>query len=177
MDEPTCFAIYDSPDEFRRLLEICTDTFIEVAKARLELSPPFYGGYLSGYSIWAPGTVVRTQADNSALVSPATYKEFLSPCDERIFDSFDYPLIHLHSGCLHIVDVLLEAEKLKAIQVSFDYPAGLSATESMSILKRINEQKPLILTGPVTEKELNKLQETLSPRGLCMILSVRDEDD
>ena len=175
-DEKTCFAVYDSPNEFRRLFEICTDTFIKVAKARLALSPPFYGGYLSNYSIWAPGTVVRTQADNSALLSPSTYKEFLLPCDERICDSFDYPLIHLHSGGLHIVDVLLEAEKLKAIQVSFDYPAGLSVAESLPILKRINERKPLILTGPVTEDELNQLLETLSPRGLCMMVSVRDED-
>ncbi|HIE26539.1 TPA: hypothetical protein EYP66_04565 [Candidatus Poribacteria bacterium] len=176
-DERTCFAVYDSPNEFRRLLEICTDTFIEVAKARLELSPLFYGGYLSGYSIWAPGTVIRTQADNSALLSPSTYKEFLLPCDEQIFDSFDYPLIHLHSGCLHTVDVLLEAEKLRAIQVSLDYPAGLSAAESLPILKKINERKPLILTGPVTESELNQLLETLSPRGLCLMLSVRHEDD
>jgi len=176
-DEQTCFAVYDSPTKFRQLLEICTDTFIEVAKARLSLSPPFYDGYLSGYSIWAPGTVVRTQADNSALLSPSMYKEFLLPCDQRIFDNFDYPLIHLHSGGLHIVDVLLEAEKLKAIQVSLDYPAGLSATESMPILKRINEQKPLIITGPVTQKELEQLLEKLSPKGLCMLLSVRDESE
>jgi hypothetical protein len=78
---------------------------------------------------------------------------------------------------LHIVEVLLAAEKLKAIQVSFDYPAGLSATESMPALKRINEQKPLILTGPVTERELNQLLDILSPRGLCLMLSVRDEDE
>jgi hypothetical protein len=176
-DEQTCFAVYDSPNEFRRLLEICTDTFIEVAKARLALSPPFYGGYLSGYSIWAPGTEVRTQADNSALISPSMYKKFLLPCDERIFDSFDYPLIHLHSGNLHVADVLLEAEKLKAIQVSLDYPAGPSFEESFPILKRINERKPLIINGPVTEKELNQLLETLSPRGLCIAVSVREEDE
>ncbi len=172
-DEQTCLAIYDYPNEFHRLLEICTDVLIKVAEARLALSPPFYDGYLSNYSIWAPGTVIRTQADNSALISPAMYRDFLLPCDERIFDSFDYPLIHLHSGGLHIVDVLLDAEKLRAIQVSLDYPAGPPFAESLPILQSINKHKPLIVTGVLTEDELNQLLETLSPRGLCLSVSVR----
>ena len=173
-DEQTCMAVYDSPDEFRQLLQIATDAFIKVAQAHLALIPRFHDGYLSSYGIWAPGTVVRTQADNSALVAPQTYREFLLPCDERICDSFDYPLIHLHSGGLHVVDVLLTAEKLRAIQVSLDYPAGPPVSEALPILKKINEQKPLIITGPVTEEELEQLQETLSPRGLCMSVSIRE---
>ena len=172
-DEQTCMAVYDYPDEFRRLLEIATGVFIEVAKARLAFTPKFCAGYLSSYGIWTPGTVVRTQADNSVLVSPQTYRDFLLPCAERIFDSFDYPLIHLHSGGLHIVEVLLDSEKLRAIQVSLDYPAGPPVSESLPILKNINEQKPLFITGAVTEGELEQLQKTLSPRGLCMSLSIR----
>lgn len=173
-DEQTCMAIYDYPDELRRLLEIGADVFIEVVQARLALTPKFCDGYLSSYGIWAPGKVARTQADNAALVSPQTYREFLLPYDEQIFESFDYPLIHLHSGCLHIADVLLSAEKLRAIQVSLDYPAGPPVSEVLPILKRINEQKPLIITGAVTEKELEQLQETFSPRGLCMSVSIRE---
>jgi hypothetical protein len=61
--------------------------------------------------------------------------------------------------------------------VSLDYPAGPSFEESFPILKRINERKPLIINGPVTKKELEQLLETLSSRGLCIAVSVRDNDE
>lgn len=173
-DEPSCFLMKDDPEQFRRLLDVCTDNFIAIMKAWMSASPPFRGGYCE-YGIWAPGTVVRTQADNAALIAPDDYRQFLKPCDERICDAFDYPLIHTHSGVIHImVDSLLDTGKLRAIQVSLDYPAGPPVAEILPILKRINRRKPLIITGGLTAKELEMLQSALSPRGLCLSVSVHD---
>ena len=173
-DEQSCFLMKDDPERFRRLLDVCTDNFIAIMKVWMAASPPFLGGYCE-YGIWASGTVVRTQADNAALISPQDYREFLKPCDERICNAFDFPLIHTHSGVIHImVDSLLDTEKLRAIQVSLDYPAGPSISEILPILKRINERKSLIITGGLTAKELEMLQSALSPRGLCLSVSVHD---
>ena len=77
-DEPTCWAMVDEPERFKQLLEVCTDVFITVAKAWADAAPPFYGGYCE-YGIWAPGTAVRTQCDNAALLSPQIYRDFLLP--------------------------------------------------------------------------------------------------
>jgi len=173
-DESSCFLMKDDPKRFRRLLDVCTDNFITIMKAWMAASPPFQGGYCE-YGIWAAGTVVRTQADNAALISPQDYREFLKPCDERICDAFDYPLIHTHSGVIHImVDSLLDTEKLRAVQVSLDYPAGPPISEILPILQRINECKPLIITGGLTAKELEMLQSELSPQGLCLSVYLHD---
>ena len=174
-DARTCLAFYDSPKEMDHLLQISADTFIEVARARLSLAPRFHGGYLSGYGIWTPGTVVRTQADNATMLSPQIYRDRVLPHDRRIMDHFDYPLIHLHSSAIHIADELLEVAHLRAIQVSLDLPDDLSKKSLLPALERINRRKPLILTGPVTQEELDKLLERLSPRGLCLSVQLRED--
>ena len=172
-DQEMTLAFYDHPDEMAMLLDICTDIFLRAASARLDLTPAFHGGYLSAYGIWAPGRTVRTQTDNAVLLSPTLYKERLLPYERRIMEAFEYSLIHLHSGVVHIVsDALIEVEALKAIQVSVDYPGGPLFPEILPILSKIQEAKPLILTGPVTESELDIVLSALSPRGLCIEVSL-----
>jgi len=175
-DQETTLAFYDHPDEMATLLDICTDIFLRAASARLDLTPEFHGGYLSSYGIWAPGKTVRTQTDNAVLLSPNLYKERLLPYERRIMEAFEYSLIHLHSGVVHIVaDALVEVEGLNAIQVSADYPGGPLFPEILPILSKIQEAKPLILTGPVTKSELDVLIDALSPRGLCIEVSLIEE--
>ena len=162
--ERMCLALMEEPETAVAFLDKCADIFIQTAARRLEHTPEFAGGYLSSYGIWAPGRVVRTQLDNATMLSPAVYRERVLEADRRVIEAFDYPLIHVHSGCLHIADVLLGVEALKVIQVSIDFPGGPLAAEVMPILQRIVRKKPLIVTGPVTEEELAAL-EKLEPRG------------
>lgn len=160
-------AFLDHPDGAQILLNHCTDLFIGLAETHLSLAPPFHGGY-TDYGIWAPGPIIRTQADNAVLLSPRLYRERFLPCYARIFRRFEYSVIHLHSGCLHIVDDLLEQEELNAIQVSIDFPGGPLAEEVLPVLERMHQKKPLILTGAVTDRALRLLLDTLSPAGLCL---------
>ena len=170
--ERMCLTFLESPEWADAFLEVCADVFIETARRRLSHTPRFEEGYISGYGIWAPGSVVRTQVDNATLLSPGVYRERVLPHDRRVIEAFDYPLIHLHSGCLHIVDDLLQVEALKAIQVSIDYPGGPLASDVLPVLNKILQGKPLIVTGPVTESELRGL-EALSPPGrLCLQVQV-----
>jgi hypothetical protein len=173
-DEPACLLMQDEPECFHCLLDVCTDNFIAVARAWMAASPPFRGGYCE-YGIWAPGTVVRTQADNTALLSPRLYRDFLVPCDERLCAAFDYPLMHTHSCFIErVADALLRLEGLRAIQVSLDYPAGPPVAALLPTFQKINAQKPLIITGGLTEEELHLLLNTLSPRGLCLQVGIHD---
>ncbi len=173
-DEPLCWEMVDEPDRFRHLMAACTDLFITIAQAWRDATPLFAGGSCI-YGIWAPGQAVRIQADNAALMSPGTYREFLLPCDERICAAFDYPLMHTHSGVLHIMaDALLELDDLRAIQVSLDYPAPPPLSEYLPELQKISGRKPLIITGSVTQDELDVLLQELSPAGLCLQVALRD---
>ncbi len=170
--ERMCVAFVESPEWADAFLEVCAEVFIEAARRRLDHTPPFEGGYISGYGIWAPGSVVRTQVDNATLLSPGVYRERVLPHDRRVIEAFDCPLIHLHSGCLHIVDDLLRVEALRAIQVSIDYPGGPLASEVMPIFRRVLREKPLIVTGPVTEAELRELEALDPPGRLCLRVEI-----
>ena len=168
--EDACMALIDEPGRAADFLSHCTSIFIEIAERRLRLTPSFHGGYLSSYGIWAPGTVVRTQIDNATMLSPAMHRDQLLEHDRAIMGAFDFALIHLHSGCLHVVDALLDVDELQAIQVSIDHPGGPLAQEVMPILERVVQHKPLIVTGPVTPQELESLRQLGQQGSLCLIV-------
>lgn len=174
-DEDLCMLLVDQPEDCRHLVDQSTELFIAVSTAWRDAIPPFRGGYCI-YGIWAPGTVIRTQCDNAALLSPSVYADLLAPCDERICQHFDYPLIHTHSCFIRMAaEPLLHVSGLAAIQVSLDYPGGPSVAELLETLQRINQCRPLVLTGPVTADELEVLRSELSPRGLSLQVSLLEE--
>lgn len=166
--ESACLALVQEPAVAEAFLAWCAEMFLETARRRLAHTPPFAGGYLSAYGIWAPGTVVRTQIDNATMLSPAVYRDHVLPHDRRIIEAFDFSLIHLHSGCLHVVDPLLDVDALRAVQVSIDHPGGPLAVEVLPVLERIIRRKPLIVTGPVSAVELEDLRALASQGSLCL---------
>jgi hypothetical protein len=171
--EQTVEAFLDYPELAGALLGRCAGLFIEMAAEFLSLAPPFLGGGVT-FGLWTPGGPIRTQLDNAVLVSPDMYREHCLPHDARVFASFDPVVLHVHSGCLHIVDHLLSARDLDAIQISIDHPGGPLAGEIMPILEKIQEKKPLIVTGPVTEAELEGLL-SLPPAGVALDLQKVEE--
>ena len=110
------------------------------------------------------------------MISPAVYRERVLKYDRRVIEAFEYPLIHLHSGCLHLADELLQVDALKAIQVSIDYPGGPLASEVLPVLERIIRKKPLIVTGPVAEDELRALEALPHSGRLCMHVQLVGEE-
>ncbi|HJP31332.1 MAG TPA: hypothetical protein QGF95_12335 [Candidatus Latescibacteria bacterium] len=175
--EEACMAVKTAPEASDRILDGCVELFNEMATARLTGTPEFEGGYLSSFGIWAPGTVVRTQVDNVSMLSPETYRERILPFDRKVFAAFDVTLIHLHSCCLHIIDDLVLEEDLDCIQVSIDYPGGPLAADVMPQLQRVLEHKPLIVTGPVYQAELDELKELKPAGGLCLQVQVVPDDE
>lgn len=166
-DESMCLSIHDAPEAMRSLLDVATDAFIEVTRRQLEIIPRFHGGYCSQFGIWAPGTVVRTQCDISALLSPRTYAELVVPFEEKACRPFEYSIIHLHSGYLHTVDALLAVEHPQAIQISLDTGSTrVTVADVVAIAQRILPRKPLLIEGLMTAEELDYVLATLPPEGL-----------
>ena len=172
-----CVGIYEHPDGISELMTMCADIFIDTAKAQLNRISPFHDGYCNLFGIWAPGTSIRTQDDASALVSPAHYKEFMLPVQERIAAEFDYSTIHLHSGSLHVVDSVLDST-ISAVQVSMDpQPYGPTLTELLPTFAKMQERKPILIEGPMMQSELDELLYTLSPKGLYVWAMIESEED
>ena len=67
---------------------------------------------------------------------------------------------------------LLEVEALKAIQVSVDFPGGPLAEEIMPTLEKVAGKKSLIVTGPVTESELEGLIGLADKGSICISVAL-----
>ena len=174
-DEAMCLAVYDDLEALRRLLSVTTEVFIAVAKAQQAVVPPFRGGYASYYGVWAPGTVVRTQCDMSSVLSPKTYAELVIPFEDRICREFDHSIIHLHSGYLHTVDALLDAELPQVLQIALDTGSTPVTTRDLvPICRKILQRKPLIIEGHMTRDDFEYLLESLPARGLYIIAMLEE---
>ncbi|MHB9034848.1 MAG: hypothetical protein ACYC6L_17595 [Anaerolineae bacterium] len=169
--ELMCTAQYDSPRELRAFMEQAAQLFIRVWRAQWELIPKLVNGYVNWFGIWAPGTVVRTQCDASALLSPAQYRDWFLPFDTLLAEAADFSLIHLHSGSLHTVPALLEKARPQAIQVSLDpQPSGPPLEALLPVFNRILQVKPLIVDGALSADQVNQVLDTLPSDGLCLIV-------
>ncbi len=167
--EAMATAFYDDAELAHELLSLCTGIFVALARQHLSLAPAFRGGDVT-FGLWAPGRTIRTQLDNAVLLSPRLYQDFFLPYDSRVFGSFDFVVMHVHSGCLHIIDSLLSDPKLAAIQVSIDFPGGPLLSEIMPTLRRIQGRKPLIVTGPATDEDIDLVRTSLPPAGVALDL-------
>ena len=168
--ERTCLAMYDHPSELSGFLDTATDVFVRLLRAQLERIPPIEDGYVNPFGVWAPGTVVRTQCDASAFLSPRQYAQWFLPYDVRTSEAADYAVIHLHSGSLHTIEPLLEVERPQAIQVTIDPPPSAPPVrELLPRFRRALEAKCLIIDGILTREEIALLLRELPHDGLYIL--------
>ncbi len=167
--ERLCLDFYDHPQQVHRLASFCTDIWIEVARSLFELIPEFDGGYTAPrLEVWAPGRMIRLEEDAVILFSREIYREFIRQQDRRIAQSFDYSLMHTHSGDTKIVSELIEIEELSGIQVSID-PSGPTYSELIPLLRSVQEAgKALLITHELGEGEVDEIADALSPAGLAL---------
>lgn len=175
--EKLCVSIFRYPNSLRSFLDFCAEVFIQSFKMQLSMLPKFSGGYSCMYGIWAPEPICRNQADYSVLISPRVYEKMFLPYDLKIIRASKYSIFHLHSANIHLADKLIEVPKLSAVQVSIDYPARAFSPPIRDLIptfKKMQGEKPLIITGPVTRQDLRTIRRELSPKGLALDLQLLD---
>jgi hypothetical protein len=162
-------AWLDDPMLVNRLMRVCTDANLAAIEAGNKILKPFAGGYLSGYAIWTPAPVVRTQADHSTLLSPRIYEQQILPYDREVISSCPYSVLHLHNPGLHVAPALVQVAELSAIEVVVDpYPQPERRRYEVQMYQMIQQHKPLILdVGFPSVSEADALLSELSPRGLA----------
>jgi hypothetical protein len=164
-----CLLWLDDPQLAARLLRVCADANLAFIEAGNSLLAPFHDGYLCGYGIWAPGPVVRSQADHSTLLSARLYEQQILPYDIEVIRSCPYSVFHLHNPGLHVAPALVQVPELSAIEVVVDpYPASQRRGYEMAMYRLIQAHKPLILDANFPSlEEADAVLAELSPRGLA----------
>ena len=88
--EESIYMMYDNPDEIKRIINILTDSVIEVARHYERLIDNFAGfGFETGMAL---------SDDNAAFISPGFYEEFALPCMNRLSDEFGGIMYHCCMG-------------------------------------------------------------------------------
>jgi hypothetical protein len=149
--QEACVGWIDQPELMAKLMRVCTDANLAVIEAGWALLDPYAdgpadGGYINGWGLWAPGPIVRTQADHSTLLSSGMYEQQILPFDLEIIRACPYCVFHLHNPGLHVAPALIEVDELAVIEVVVDpYPGASRRAYEMAMYRKIQERKPLIL--------------------------------
>ncbi|MGD8752779.1 MAG: hypothetical protein PVG14_15210 [Anaerolineales bacterium] len=160
-------ALYDSPEKLFQLAESLADFWVWVVSEQYSAIPPFANGYVNA-GLWTPGTCPVYQEDAAALISAKHFEQIIGIHSRRVLNSFEFPILHLHSDGLQIVDSFLCMEKLPVIEINID-PAGPEPGALIPIFKRIQQKAPLEIFG--TAEEIYLCLEKLHYDGLaCLIL-------
>ena len=172
----------DEPALARRVAELCTEVWIEVGRAQLELIPESAEGYIAGDAAlraWAPEKLVWLQEDAMALLSPRLYREFILPLDRRIAASFPCTAFHLHGSALWAIDELVKEPAIAVLELNLeDATCDLEAT--FAGWKKIQAHKPLVIWrmyGGDFRDWLRRVVAELPPRGLSIQVSTHDEEE
>jgi hypothetical protein len=167
--QEACIGWIQQPEWMARLMRVCTDVNLAVIEAGYKVLKPFAGGYVSGFGIWTPSPVVRTQADHSALLSPQMYAAQILPYDTEIVRACPSCIFHIHNNGLHVAPYLVHIPELDVIQVVVDpYPTGERKRYEIEMLRMIQQHKLLLLDiNFPSREEADWFLAQLLPRGLC----------
>ena len=137
--------------------------------------PLWHGGYFDGmYQLWAPGPIIRMQEDASGLYSPTLYRKFLQPLDRYLASRYANSFIHLHSTSMFILDAFLEIEELRCFEINND-AIGPPLTEMLPYFQMVQKaQRSLLIRGSLTPDDARLLRDDLDPRGLYLLVVVKD---
>jgi len=167
--QEACIGWIEQSVLMARLMRVCTDANLAVIEAGYKVLKPFENGHMSGFGIWSPAPVVRTQADHSTLLSPGMYERQILPYDLEVIRACPRCIFHIHNNGLHIAPTLIQIAELDVIQVVVDpYPDARRKPYEIEMLNMIQEHKPLIVDVNFPSfQEAERFLAQLSPRGLC----------
>ncbi len=170
--------ILEEPERARRALWRATHVFDEITVEIWKHLPLFHGGYFDGmYQLWAPGSIIRMQEDASGLYSPALYRKFLQPLDRYLAGRYANSFIHLHSTSMFILDAFLEIEELRCLEINND-AIGPALSEMLPYFRMVQAAKrSLLIRGSLTPDDARLLMDHLDPRGLYLLVVVKDRPE
>jgi hypothetical protein len=163
----------DRPEAARQLFAHCAGVRLEVVRRLAEIIPPWRGTHaVGGYpsKLWSRQTIAYNQEDFAALLSPEMFRDLLLPLERQMCAAAEVNFIHLHSGSLYPVDMLLEDDSYDVLEVNLDRAGpGPSLAGLLPTFQRIQAaRRPLLLWGEISPADWQLLRRELNPAGLSI---------
>jgi hypothetical protein len=98
----------------------------------------------------------------------------LQPLDRYLASRFASAFIHLHSTSMFILDAFLEIEELRCFQINND-AIGPPLGEMVPYFRMVQQaRRSLVVRGSFTPDDIRLLMDSLDPRGLYLLILVKD---
>jgi hypothetical protein len=174
-------GFFDMPRKMQKLLDHCAEVRWEVLRRLLAVIPAWRGTHAAGgypSKLWSRRTVAYYQEDSAALLNPSLFREFLLPAARRMCGAAEVNFIHLHSGCLYPVDIILEDDTFDVIEINIDHQGmGPPVGELLGTFRKVQAAgRPLLLWGELAPDDWALLRRELSPVGLSLQPIVAQSD-
>lgn len=130
------------------------------------------GNVFAAFRIWGPGKTAKVQCDFSAMLSPAMFREFVSPCLRSQCRHLDYAMYHLDgTNALQHLDALLEIDEIKAIEWTpqTGRPQG-GSPEWYDLYRRIKAAGKAVQAIHVLPHEVIPLLDAIGPEGTFILI-------
>jgi hypothetical protein len=167
--------LVDEPGKAAQLTMRAADILRELTEAAWQRIPLYHGGWFDAqYSLWAPGPILRLQEDASAVYSPELYRKIVQPADRALSRHFPCAFMHLHSTSMFLLDAFLEIEDIRCFQINNDV-CGPAVAEMVRHFRRVQDAgRSLLIRGSFRPDEMRLLMDSLDPRGLFLLIMVKD---
>lgn len=109
--------LYDAPEEIENIMQLMTDTFIQMQKKWHTIFPP-YSDHMSIDWGMLHGGCVLIRNDAAMNISGNCYENFVQPFDQQIFDAFGGGAIHFCGRGDHYIEKLSHLKGISAINMS-----------------------------------------------------------
>ncbi len=109
--------VVDEPSLVKEFTSLLTDLYVAFLREWYALVPPEWPDKSVHYGCLHKGRVMLRD-DSAVNFSPAMYREFIFPYDQRVFDEFGGGAIHFCGRADHFIEPLSEMKGLSAVQLS-----------------------------------------------------------
>jgi len=130
------YALYDEPDLIKNLLEHASETIILVNRKWREILPDEDG--MACYFGKLTKGAITIRNDSAMNLSPAFYREFIRPYDEKVFEALGGGAIHFCGKGDHFISLLSETKKLYSVDISQPHLNDMALILSSVIGKGLN---------------------------------------
>lgn len=169
--------VLEDPDAVITLVNHLADCARAVAEDLLQRMPRHEGGTLGGLA-WVPGRGATLSADMMIMCRPEWFRDYIWPAEQRLLETFDHAIYHLHSGGSGpaLAQWIAPHSRICAVEISHD-PAGPSLESLHKILTGIQAHTRLLVTcwsRRFTDDELTWMASHLDARRLYLFQRTDD---
>ena len=158
----------EEPAAVADLATACARAWILVNEWLAARLPRWQGGYVGYYGLWAPDFAATTQNDCSVAISPAMYRDLMSPADRLTIEPWTHGLFHVHSGGLHVLEHVLALLRGQAVNITVD-PSGPSLDALIPVFRQVQERGIPLHVLVFSPDDARRLEASLSTSGLAIL--------